>query len=259
MGLGTAVLLLFSASSAGRIGMAPLATEGLSDSERSFSEENTRQAFRRYGLPIDGVQDTETRVGTAALEACSLKDPRGCIATKGVYQAIIVGDVKSSVEGYSGQLAAVDTANGSIIAAESFASPDSRGFLDARLAATRRLSNRIAAQLGVDIPLDAPLRGISVYPLVAGGVLIATGTYFLLEASSDSNALKSPSTSFPDAVNARNSGSTNLTLGIALTSLGVISTIVGVVFYAPGAERKPLVRLQVDPFQQRIALSGVLP
>jgi hypothetical protein len=50
-----------------------------------------------------------------------------------------------------------------------------------------------------------------------------------------------------------------LTLGIALTSLGVVSTVVGILFYAPGAERKPLVRLDVDPMHQRLVLAGALP
>ena len=259
MGLSAAVLLIVATATPPRIGMSPLHSQGLEEQQRVFYEDQLRLVLRRYGLPVETVDETRAGFGAEALEACTLREPAGCTGGQGTYAGIFVSDISLSEKGYSGQLAVVDPASGGLIAAETVSAPDARAFLDGCSTAGDRLAKRTADKLRLEIPADAPLRGAAVYPLVAGGVLIGTGAYFLFAAASDSNTVKSRSVSLTEAVNARDSGPTNLALGITLTSLGVISTVVGIVFYAPGAERKPLVRLSVDPLHQRLALSGALP
>lgn len=257
MGPVAAVILLFTTAGPPRVGMVPLSTQGFTEEQRTFYEDHLRRALLRFGLPVDSVDETRTLTGGNELDGCALKTPTGCRVES--YAGIVVGELTSSDQGYSGQLAVVDPVSGGLLAAETFASSETRSFLDAVTAAADRIAQRTARRLNYDIPPDAPLRGAAVYPLVAGGALIATGAYFLASASSDSSTLKSSSVPLGEAVSARDSGPRNLTLGITLTTLGVASTIVGIVFYAPGAERKPLVRLSVDPVGQRVALSGALP
>lgn len=260
MGPAAAVIvLLTTTASAPRIGMVPVVVEGFSDDQRGFYEDLLRRALLHYGLPVDSIDETQTAAGADALQGCALKTPGGCRVGQGGYAGFFVADLSSSEQGYTGQLGVADATSGTLLASETFSSPDVRAFLDACRAAVDRIVQRTASRLRYDIPRDAPLRGVAVYPLVAGGALIAGGAYFLFAAASDSNTLTSRNVPLGDAVSAKDNGPKNLTLGITLTTLGVASTIVGVVFYAPGAERRPLVRLDVDPVGQRIALSGALP
>jgi len=260
MGLAAALVVLVTATTAPpRIGMAPVSASGVEESERAFYETHLQRALLRYGIPLDSVEETSTRAGAEALRECTEPHPAGCIAARGAYAAIVVSRVTHRDGAYQGQFAVVDTSSGGIVAAETVSAPDVRAFLDGCTSAAKKLADQIASRFSMSLPADAPHRGAAVYPLVAGGVLIGTGVYFLVAASSDSSALKSPSTSLSDAVTAKSNGPRNLALGITLTSLGVVSTVVGIVLYAPGAERKPLVQLHVDPFQQRLAISGVFP
>jgi predicted regulator of Ras-like GTPase activity (Roadblock/LC7/MglB family) len=257
--LGAAAMcLLMTAAEPRPIAMAPLDAPGIEEKERGFYEGHLQLALRRYGLPVETVADTEARLGRDALRLCTEKDFSGCPAAAPAYEAVVVGSMSRSDTGTTGHFLVV-SAEGALLASETVSSPDTRTFLDAMTAAAGRLAPRAATKLGLESPVDAPLRGAAVYPFVAGGVLIGTGAYFLVAAASNSNTLKNPSSSLPDAVSARDSGPKNLALGITLTTLGVASTIVGIVFFAPGAEHKPLVRLDVDPVGQRVAISGALP
>ena len=257
--LGTLVgVWLAAAGTPVRVAEAPFEGHGLSSEQMRFYEKHVRAALRRYGLPVDTVDESQQRAGSEAVDRCGA-DAEACSALRGAYPGVVRGKIVLGAQGSSAHLTVVDTATGANLASEDVSAPDTHALLDGLIEASGRLASRSAQSLGIEFQPDAPLRGYAVYPLVAGGVLIGTGAYFLVKAANDSSTLKGTGGSLNDAVNARNSGSTDLTLGLVLTGVGVASTVVGVIFYAPGAERKPLVSLSVEPTRGMVVMRGALP
>lgn len=251
-------LWLTAAGTHVRVAEAPFEGNGVSADQLGLYERQVRSALRRCGLPVDTVEESRETAGAELLDACGTSVD-ACRRLQGVYPAVLVGEFIQTVDMLGAHLTVVDTASGRSLASEDVRSLDSRAFLDGLTAASSRLAETSAIALGLKFEPDAPLRPYAVYPLVAGGVLIGTGIYFLIQANSDANTLKNNAGPLDPAVAARNSGPTNQTLGWVLTSVGVASTIVGVILFAPGAERRPLVAVSVDPTRGMLTFRGALP
>ena len=257
--LGTLVAVCLAAAGTPlRVAEAPFVVRDLPPEQTALYERNVRLALRRYGLPVDTVDESRQRAGVEAVDRCG-QAPGSCTGLKGAYPAVVRGEFEQSDRGLIARLSVVDTASGTSFAAEDVSAPDGRTFLDALSDASGRLAAKSAEGLHLEFQPAAPLRGVAVYPLVAGGVLLASGTFFLIKAAGDSGTLTGNTASLNAAVQAKNAGSASLTTGLILTGLGVASTIVGIVFYAPGAERRPLVTVGAEPSRGMLLVRGDLP
>ena len=256
--LAAALTLLLAAEPPPAVGQIRWRGSELDPAQRTMYEQHFRAALRRYGLPVDTADATEARLGATLVEQCA-DDWTRCGLARGMYRALVVGQIWPAGSGFRAHYGIVSTASGALVASEEIEAPDPRQFLDAEIGLAQRMARKSAAELGLELPVDAPLRGAAVYPFIGGTVLVGAGTYFLVAASSASNTLKNPASPLDEATGARNSGSRDLVLGATLTGLGLASLVVGIVFYAPGAENKPLARFEVDPVGQRVAVTGVLP
>ena len=257
--LGTLVTVWLAAANVPiRVAEVPFSGREIPAEQTVLYERNVRLALRRYGLPVDTIDESRQRAGDEAVDRCG-QAPDGCTALKGAYRAVVRGEFEHSDKGLTGRLTVVDTTNATSLAAEDVSAPDARAFLDALVDASGRLAATSAEGLHLEFQPDAPLRGVAVYPFVAGGVLLVSGTVFLIKAASDSGTLTGNTPSLNEAVQAKNSGSASLTTGLILTGLGVASTIVGIVFYAPGAERRPLVTVGAEPSRGMLLVRGDLP